>query len=218
MLPFSIRSALFLCLFFSFSGCVSFDGPAGPPTGTYAERIETYSRLLALEDGRSYEPLLTGYATASPDPWIRAKNALAIGRLKDPAASVHFPVLLRDPEPPVRRAAAFAAGLSGDRRLIRFLKTSLSDADRETASRAAEAIAKLGGDEAVPALLEALEVPSGPRAAAALALFRTPEPRVLAALLKLTADADPEVRRAVHFALARRPKPESLPALRSALE
>ena len=217
-LPTSIWFFLAVSFVIPAGGCVSFDGPPGPPTGTYSERIETYARLLALEDRRAYDPLLTGYATASPDAWIRAKNALAVGRLRDPAASIHFPVLLRDPEPSVRRAAAFGAGLTTDRRLIRFLATALSDPDRETASRAAEAIAKLGGDEAVSLLLAVLDTPSGPRATAAFALFRYSEPRVIALLLKSTADQDAEVRRAVLFALARRPKTEALPALRPALD
>src|SRR5450756_560338 len=94
-----------------------------------------------------------------------AITALAVSRLKDPDASVYLPVLLKDSEAPVRRAATFGAGLSGDARLLRFLVAALGDPDVETAANAAEALGKIGGKDATDALLAALAKPTGSRAA-----------------------------------------------------
>jgi cyclophilin family peptidyl-prolyl cis-trans isomerase/HEAT repeat protein len=199
------------------AACLSFHGPKGPPTGTYAERLEVYARLLQMEDRRYYDPLTVGYVSGSPDPWVRAKTALACGRLHDPDASPYLPVALRDPDAGVRRAAAFAIGVSGDTRLVRFLVPALADGDPETAANAAEALGKLGGEDAIAALLRAAAAADGPRAAAALALFRFSEERVVRALSPLAGGAAPPYRTAVVYALARKPRAEAVPALRQAL-
>jgi HEAT repeat protein len=182
-----MRRALVLALAASLTAaCLHFRDPGGSPRGTYDERIETYARLLRMEDRRSYDPLLVGRSGASPDPWLRAKTALACGRLKDVGASPYLPVALHDPDPSVRRAGAFAIGLSGDARLARFLVPALGDADAETAANAAEALGKLGGDAAIAALIETATAPErGPRTAAALAALAASMllPLLIAAIL-----------------------------------
>lgn len=197
-------------------GCGS-SRPAGAPRGTYAERLELFARLLGMEDRRLYDPLLTGRAAASPDPWVRAKAALAAGRLKDPEATIYLPVLLRDQDVAVRRAAAFASGVSGDRRLVRLLGAALDDADPEAAALAAEALGKLGGDEATRHLLAALGKPSPARPAAARALWRASGPPASEPLLLARRDPDARLRSAALYALARRPPAEARPALVEAL-
>jgi len=199
------------------AGCLTFGAVKGPPRGTYPERLFGFAGLLRMEDRRAYDPLLAGRTAASPDPWLRAKTALAVSRLKDPDAAVCLPVLLRDAEAPVRRAATFGAGLSGDARLLRFLVAALGDSDAETAANAAEALGKLGGKEATDALLAVLAKGSGPRPACALALFRKPEARTVTALLAAFGETDsaPELRRGVVYALSRKPRPEAAPALRA---
>lgn len=201
------------------AGCLTFGTVKGPPKGTYRERLFGFAGLLRMEDRRAYDSLLAGRTAASPDPWLRAKTALTVSRLKDPDASVYLPVLLKDAEAPVRRAATFGAGLSGDARLLRFLVAALGDEDVETAANAAEALGKTGGKDATDALLSALAKPTGPRAACALALFRKPEVRTVAALLAAFGEEPlaPELRRAVVYALSRKPQPEAAPALRAVL-
>jgi cyclophilin family peptidyl-prolyl cis-trans isomerase/HEAT repeat protein len=212
------RRAPFLAVLL-LAGCVDFGPPPGPPAGTYSERLRIHARLLRMEDRRSYDPLLTGRAASSPDPWIRAKTALAAGRLREPEASAYFPVLLKDGDAAVRRAAAFGAGLSGDVRTVRFLVGALDDGDPETAARAAEALGKLGGPEALAALLAAASGPSSARAAAATALFRNPGPESVERLRAISSDGalPPPVARAALYALARKPRPEAGPVLRAAL-
>src|SRR5664280_1115741 len=201
------------------AGCLTFGAVKGPPKGTYRERLFGFAGLLRMEDRRTYDPLLTGRTAASPDPWLRAKTALAVSRLKDPDASVYLPVLLKDVEASVRRAATFGAGLSGDARLLRFLVAALGDSDVETAANAAEALGKIGGKDATDALLAALAKPAGPRAACALALFRRPEARTVTALLGAAGEENsaPDLRRAVVYALSRKPLLEAAPALRAVL-
>ncbi len=201
------------------AGCLMFGAEKGSPKGTYHERLIGFAGLLRMEDRRAYDPLLSGHAAASPDPWLRAKTALAVSRLKDPDASVYLPVLLKDAEAPVRRAATFGAGLSGDARLLRFLVEALGDPDPETAANAAEALGKLGGKDATDSLLEALAKAAGPRPACALALFRKPEARTVTALLTTFGEENlaPELRRAVVYALSRKPQREAASALRAVL-
>ena len=201
------------------AGCLTFGAVKGPPKGTYRERLFGFAGLLRMEDRRAYDLLLAGRTAASPDPWLRAKTALAVSRLKDPDASVFLPVLLKDAEAPVRRAATFGAGLSGDARLLRFLVAALGDPDAETAANAAEALGKLGGRDATDALLAALAKPAGSRPACALALFRKPEARTVTALLAAFGEEPlaPELRRAVVYALARKPQREAASALRAVL-
>ncbi len=128
-----LRHAAAAALAASLGGCLTFGAEPGPPKGTYRERLEGFARLLRMEDRRAYDPLLVGRTASSPDPWLRAKTALAAGRLQDPDASIVLPPLLIDADPSVRRAAAFAAGVSGDVRLVPLLTKALRDADGATA-------------------------------------------------------------------------------------
>ena len=216
------RAAAAGALLGAFSGCATFGGEPGPPKGTYAERLHGFARLLAMEDRRAYDPLLAGRTAASPDPWLRAKTALAAGRLRDPDASILIPPLLADPEASVRRAAAFAAGVSGDARLVPLLVRALRDADAATAADAAEALGKIGGKDATDALLAALATRDGAtstRVASALAMFRKPEPRTVAARVTVFEEESlaPELRRAVVYSLSRKPDPAAVSALRAVL-
>ncbi|MGA7991156.1 MAG: peptidylprolyl isomerase, partial [Thermoanaerobaculia bacterium] len=175
-----------------------------------------------MEDRRAYDPLLAGRTASSPDPWLRAKTALAAGRLRDPDASVVLPPLLIDAEPSVRRVAAFAVGVSGDARLVPLLGKALSDPEAEVAAKAAEALGKMGGKDATSALVGVLErrdASVSTRAASALAMFRMPETGTLAALVAVFGEEPlaPELRRAVVYALSRKPLRESAPALRAVL-
>lgn len=204
------------------AGCFSFGAEKGSPRGTYRERLGGFAGLLRMEDRRAYDPLLSGRAAVSPDPWLRAKTALAVGRLRDPAAALYLPVLLEDPDAGVRRAAAFGAGVSGDARLVRFLAVALGDSDPETAANAAEALGKIGGKDATDALLAALgrrDSVESTRGASARAMFRRQEEKTVAALLSAFGEENsaPELRQAVVYGLSRKPQRAAAPALRAVL-
>jgi cyclophilin family peptidyl-prolyl cis-trans isomerase/HEAT repeat protein len=173
--------------------------------------------LLEVEDRRDFDPLAVGRASASLDPWVRSRAALACGRLRDVEASIYLPVLLGDPDPTVRRSAAFASGISGDRRLVPVLAGALGDPDRETAAEAAAALGRLGGAAAERALRGALSAAGPARAAAARALHRVPDPELVPLLAGVLADGDPEARRAAAWSLARSPRPGTEVTLRALL-
>lgn len=188
-------------------------------SSTTSERVETFARLLRAEDTRTFDRDLLSGAAASSDPWLRKKAALAAGRIRDPEATTLIAGLLRDPDAAVRRAAAFAAGVSEDRRLVPPLIRALADPDAATALAAAFALGKIGGPEATGALLSVLDSASPARAAAAMALFRSEEPRVRERLAWLAVDPTVSAaeRRAAVYSLSRRPVTENSAALRAVL-
>jgi cyclophilin family peptidyl-prolyl cis-trans isomerase len=193
-------------------------GRGGPPEATAENRLSLVAGLLLVEDRRDYDPLVVGRASASKDPWVRSRAALACGRLRDVEASIYLPVLLRDPDRSVRRAAAFASGVSGDRRLVPSLVKALADGDTETTAAAAVALGRLGGAEAERALRDVLAGPGGPRAASAIALFRSRDALLVPLLGADLGSSDAETRRAAAWALARSPRPGSEEALRGLLD
>lgn len=193
-------------------------GRGGAAEATRENRLSLVASLLAIEDRRDYDPLVVGRASASRDPWVRGRAALACGRLRDEEASIYLPVLLRDPDPSVRREAAFASGISGDRRLLPVLVTSLSDADAESAAAAATALGRLGGPEAERALTAVLSGTTGPRAEAALALFKSRDETLVPLLGAVVASGDPVTRKEAAWSLARIPRPGSEETLRGLLD
>jgi len=188
-------------------------------SSTTSERLETVAKLLRAEDTRTFDRDLLSSAAASSDPWLRKKSALAAGRIRDPEATELIAGLLRDPDAAVRRAAAFAAGVPAEPRLVPPLIRALADPDAATASAAAFALGKIGGSDATGALLSVLDSASPARAAAAMALFRSEEPRVRERLALLAVDpaASAEIRRGAVYSLARRTVNENAAALRAVL-
>jgi cyclophilin family peptidyl-prolyl cis-trans isomerase/HEAT repeat protein len=193
-------------------------GRGGPAEATRENRRTFVAGLLAVEDRRDFDPLLVGRASSAKDPWVRSRAALTCGRLRDVEASIYLPVLLRDPVPSVRRAAAFASGISGDRRLVPVLVEALADPEGVVAEEAARALGRLGGEKAGEALRGVLAGPGGPRAGAAFGLFRSPEPALGPLLASSLGVAGPQARRAAAWALSRTPRPGSEEVLRGLLD
>ena len=191
----------------------------GTPSPTTSGRVETFARLLRAEDTRTFDRDLLSAAATSHDPWLRKKAALAAGRIRDPGATEMIAALLRDPDPSVRRGAAVGAGVAEDPRLVSPLIGALADPDATTASAAAFALGRFGTPEAMEALLSVLGKVGPARAAAAMALFRSKEPRVRKRLASLATDpaVSPAERRSAVYSLARRPAKESAAALRAVL-
>lgn len=181
--------------------------PSGPLSGLAEERAPILARLIAMEDARWYQPLLAGRASGSPDPFIRARTALSLGRLAEPEAAIYLPVLLSDRTPEVRRDAAFACGLSSDPRLVSFLIRALDDSDVDVRQRSALALGRFSSPEAGEALLAAASRPA-PVPSAALALFRPAFSAKSGPLLvDLAAGQEGDLKKAALYALFRRPHP-----------
>lgn len=172
MLMFSRR---FLLLFPSasliaaaLSGCAS--APAAkPPIVTPEEKL---ARMIRLEDQRILRetpppppvpqkgrrtrvpppppppdllPLL-----GDPDPLMRRRAALAVGRVGLVAGVQPLLPLLKDADPDVRQMAAFALGLIGDRSASAPLQAALTDTSYVVRGRAAEALGQIGDAASAP--------------------------------------------------------------------
>lgn len=102
-----------------------------------------------------------------PSPAVRARAALALGRLRTEAAGAPLARLVKDPDPTVRRAAAFALGQTpGTERAV--AAAWRTETDRATLARLAVALGKQGGPEAVDLLLDGLDGPAAAGAAEGL--------------------------------------------------
>jgi cyclophilin family peptidyl-prolyl cis-trans isomerase/HEAT repeat protein len=81
---------------------------------------------------------------ADPEPRVRRRAAIAVGRVGLVAGVPPLLPLLKDPEPEVRQMAAFALGLIADRTSVPVLVSALGDADARVRGRAAEALGLIG--------------------------------------------------------------------------
>ncbi|HYM80980.1 MAG TPA: HEAT repeat domain-containing protein [Candidatus Limnocylindria bacterium] len=160
-------------------------------------------RTLAIaEDQRRYADGVLKRFLADPDVELRARAALAVGRLQDSVAVPDLLPLLQDTAPEVRREAVFALGQIGHRSARSALEARLADPDAESALLAIEALGKLG-DRGATAKVAGFLTSATPavRSEAAVALWRLADSTALGRLLAAHSDADPEVRWRVLYAL-----------------
>ncbi len=188
------RLPLLLALMVSASCATAPPAPAPSPTYTYEQKL---SWLLYLEDARTLrdaQPLPVPPPAASPsrkaapvalpplvypdlrdllkdpDPRLRRRAAIAVGRVGMPDGVEPLLALLGDADPDVRTMAAFSLGLLGDRRAIAPLTTALDDADWRVRGRAADALGRIGDAAVAPAVgrLAASAIDSGALATVAV--------------------------------------------------
>jgi cyclophilin family peptidyl-prolyl cis-trans isomerase/HEAT repeat protein len=134
-----------------------------PPPPPPPLRMETLTRVLALEDARSLGQGELERDLRSPDRSIRRRAALAAGRIADPKVTPTLIELMNDQEPEVRQMAAFALGLIGDRQAVDRLRASLKDSDATVRARSAEALGRLGDKRAAADLVAFIQgaIPHG---------------------------------------------------------
>jgi cyclophilin family peptidyl-prolyl cis-trans isomerase/HEAT repeat protein len=174
---------------------------------------------VTIEDRRAFDQGVLASAASSQDPAIRARAALAAGRIGlDRGESILVP-LLADRSPDVRASAAFACQIVGDPRLTSDLLPLLSDADARVASAAAGAVGALGRGDGEDALVAAADRAASPepRASILLALWRFGDPASAAAAGKYASDPDVKVRAAAVYVLSRKPIETSQAALTAAV-
>ena len=97
------------------------------------------------------EPDLLALLT-DPEPQLRRRAALAIGRIGLPEGVAPLISSLADPEVEVRQMAAFALGLHGDQMATSALVEALGDPEPVVQGRAAEALGRIGAAAAAPAI------------------------------------------------------------------
>jgi len=130
----------------------------------------------------------------------RADTARDLGRRKARGAVTYLLAYLKDDDPQVREACAWALGEIGDRRAVMDLALRLDD-DPEAKVReaVARALAALGDESSVGRLAERLNDDSAAvrlAAVQALAMWAPAQEAALAALVRAVADEDPAVREA----------------------
>ncbi len=167
-----------------------------------------------MEDRRAYDPLLAGRTASSPDPWLRAKTALAAGRLRDPNAHGR-PAAAPDRRRTVREARGrlrrgrlgrrSPGALSSRRRSA----TPTRDGRRTPPRPSASSAARTRRMRSSPRSRGGRACGARTRAASALAMFRRPEARTVPALVSAFGEEPlaPDLRRAIVYSLARKPQP-----------
>lgn len=213
-----------------FAGCAAPPPPSKPgappetptpvPERVFASLAEGEPELTALEDTRAFDRPTLAAAAGSPDPSLRGRAAITLGRLGDDAGRPLLQSLLSDGEPSVRASAAFAAGISGDPTLTSELVRHLADAQPSVAAAAAWAVGFLATPAGRDALLERIPNASSPEPRASLlrALWRYADGPSAEMASRYTSDPDVKVRGAAVYALARKPRESSLPVLTAALD
>lgn len=196
--------------------------PASPPVAirSFAGAAEAEAALFELEDRRAFDASVLHSAARSPDAAIRARAALAAGRIGDPRGRALLAELLNDPTPNVQAAAAFGSQVLGDPTLTGELIPLLSGRDATVVAAAGKAIGFLArgdGQDALVAAVDKVPAPE-PRATILRSLWRFAAPATEAAALRYVNDPDDRVRFAAVYAIARKPLESALPALTAALQ
>ena len=177
-----------------------------------------------MEDERALDAPVLARLAGHPHPEVRARAALAGGRVGDVRALPLLVAAAADSAPLVRAAAVFALGELGDTSAAAHAPILAALAGSDSAAiEAPGALAKLNtptGYAAVHGLLLARSgLPARQRAPAGTAQLReallsiwrfTPRPGAADAALPYIDDADPELRWAATYSFARVPAPASV--------
>ncbi len=140
----------------------------------------------------------------SPEPAVRARAALALGRIGAPASLPLLETALKDAAPQVRAQACFAVGLVADSSALDALAPMIHDSDPAVRGRAAEGLSRLGTRRAGPVLAAALRDPAREVVWEALTGFwRVQDSSGVDNALPLLADPDPRTRRLAVYSLER---------------
>jgi cyclophilin family peptidyl-prolyl cis-trans isomerase/HEAT repeat protein len=219
----ALPAAVFLVVLLAGGACAPAapgSGPAPSPQGAVA------GSLLRLEDRREHDPATFASAAVAPESRVRARAALAAGRIRDPRALPLLLGLLADPDTAVAATAAFALGQLGDTAAVPALAAAVrrGSAAPTVASEAAYALGKLhvaAAREALVGVLVAGDPTSGLDAAAVgsalRAVWRHPGPVPVDAIAPWLRAADPELREGAAYALSRRPSAAATAALFAAV-
>jgi cyclophilin family peptidyl-prolyl cis-trans isomerase len=170
-----------------------------------------------MSDSLLYEPVGVDHLLDN-EPRLHAQLADCLGRIGDPRALPDLQRLLQDQRSEVRRSAAFAMGILGEREAASALLGAVVDEDREVGRLAIEALARL--KEPFGQWSSALAaLPESERHARLLpALFRLPI-EVMTPWFQVDDSAlSASDKRWILYAAARRGGPLALPLLRLRLE
>jgi len=117
--------------------------------------VDRAVRAVARRGGAAVGPLAAAVVAATSAPAARQAAVWALARIDGADARAAVRQALRDPAAPVRHAAAHVAGLHRDPLAVSALAGLLEDDDAGGMRAAAEALGRIGGAEAVAAVLAA---------------------------------------------------------------
>jgi cyclophilin family peptidyl-prolyl cis-trans isomerase/HEAT repeat protein len=187
-----------LCALFAASAA----GAATPPPAP-----ELMRAIAVAEDRRDWAGGVLKDALAHASPEVRARAALATGRLQDSASVPALSQLVADRDASVKREAVFALGQVGHRSARGVLEGALGDRDPEIVALAIEALGKLG-EPAVTARLTPFlgKGSAAQRMRACESLWRLADSTGADALIAALRDKDAAVRWRVLWALEKLPQ------------
>jgi len=205
---------------------------AAQPVGGLAQDeaiVNQLANVLAAEDARRFDPPLFTEAARFPDPLVRGRAALAMGRIGDTTALGTLLELLTDEDSLVQEDAAFALGLLRSPAVLVPLRERtlqiLRAGSRSTAVEAVTAIAKIGGADAATVIDDVVRQASGaiqsgddlPVALQAVGeAWRLGADAPIAALVQVAQSGSPAFRRRAVYSLTRLRSPEAGTVLRDA--
>jgi len=117
-------------------------------------QVEKMAEIIHLEDGRVLSKKLNKYLD-SPDIELRARAALAVGRIADRQSPTILYNLLSDSAIDIAVTAAFAIGLTGDKEYAARLLDRALDLPSAVTARAVEAAGRLA-DSSMVDVIESL--------------------------------------------------------------
>ncbi|MBN1504288.1 MAG: HEAT repeat domain-containing protein [Candidatus Eisenbacteria bacterium] len=175
--------------------------------------VEKLRRIAALEDARADASVVAAYLS-DEDATVRARAALALGRLQDSTSVPALGGLIGDPSDEVRANAAFALGQMYSVSAAAHLTTLAADRSGAVKSAAVEALGKTRSRDAVRPLIRILGSHQEDLASrAALSLAFVGDSTALPALWKAAGSRDEETRWHVAYALENIPHARSLRVL-----
>jgi cyclophilin family peptidyl-prolyl cis-trans isomerase len=194
-----------------------------PPPAIHGFTLEEEAQVLRLEDRREYDQAVVSQWLGNSNPLHRSCMAMALGHIgvatfadtngngqRDPdehqAGVAELIELTNDPDPSVRRAAAFALGQIADPTGLEALFTFAHDASNgDVAAEAVEALSKLGTKVPLNRYAELANDPrEGVRARAVRFLFRLKSDEASALASAALESASPAIRREAAYTLSRR--------------
>jgi len=184
-------------------------------SGNTALRTAAFKILLALPDRVAVVRRFITYSRELQG-WVRDR---ALESMREFGPEVLEPALelIGDPEPDVRSTALTLVAGFDDPRVGQAAMRCLGDEDWWIAIHAADLVGRIGGEQAVPALVQAA-AREDVRWAAVEALGRIGGEQALQALAGQTRDPRPEIRIEALAALALSEDPRVLPVLQQATQ
>lgn len=184
-----------------------------PGESMAAEQSSELETIAALEDLRAQPAALFAFLSHD-DAFVRARAALALGRIQDTIAIPQLARALDDPSSDVRNSAAFALGMMRSAASAAYLLRAASDKSPEVRRTAVEALGRAKSREVVPVLTRLLRSKDKELAAnAALSLAFVADSSSLSALWRASGSRDEGLRWRVAYALENIPHTKSLKVL-----